>query len=587
MHGIKVRDVLVHGVVLLTYPSLFVTLTSTCPSSQSGDAMQENTGPKTPGNARLQPKVCNKENNASVRKSSVAPHQNPKFGLISPNTKDNDSTRKPSATTLQKTKLVIISANTNGSAPKMSSKKILRSTSKARTSQLQSPIKAVSAEVSKVEPKKPPAVAELSPEQPLLLASPISEEVKTITQHPAGVQGDSPNQSAVATVIISTTSPSSPSSPEPMKEQDSVALPPLAAFDEELHNDSLAAQEKTGLITSLAEEATPVRGEGVKKAQSSPPLCLELMESEHFQAPIDTMNLDSVSARDTDDESLITEHVSIACLEVMPETDNTAARTILFVEEDTQTKGTAEMNVSNVSIDKEGNDEVLTPATVGYWQNAENDAGATIMLPAAIQDGKKEDVKESAAGAQVFMQPLDEQEKEQESNSIFSFLPSLEEQNKADGVPLWSQEEGTSGELFYTMPSSEERQDTEEDTATSVLSPQCSEETAEVTEWHDYEVAPGAFGSKEVDTSANEIVLTLPAEAMGIELIDDNTRKLVTVSKYLQFKESERRVVCTLTEHELKPDYMEILNYLGSKRVQRLLAEGPFDMSVRVLFFSQ
>lgn len=65
--------------------------------------------------------------------------------------------------------------------------------------------------------------------------------------------------------------------------------------------------------------------------------------------------------------------------------------------------------------------------------------------------------------------------------------------------------------------------------------------------------------------------------------IDDRTRKLVESSSYLAFTQNEARVVCTLTGHEVKPDYMDILKYLSSKKVQRLLEHGPFDIEVMAL----
>lgn len=62
---------------------------------------------------------------------------------------------------------------------------------------------------------------------------------------------------------------------------------------------------------------------------------------------------------------------------------------------------------------------------------------------------------------------------------------------------------------------------------------------------------------------------------------DERTRNLVDNSAHLEFTEGEIRVRCTLTGHEIVPDYLEILKYLSSKRVQRLLEDGPFNIEVR------
>ena len=61
-----------------------------------------------------------------------------------------------------------------------------------------------------------------------------------------------------------------------------------------------------------------------------------------------------------------------------------------------------------------------------------------------------------------------------------------------------------------------------------------------------------------------------------------DTRNLVEGSDILEFTEGEKRVLCTVTGQEIIPDCFEILKYLGSKRVQRLLKEGPFNIEVRL-----
>lgn len=76
-----------------------------------------------------------------------------------------------------------------------------------------------------------------------------------------------------------------------------------------------------------------------------------------------------------------------------------------------------------------------------------------------------------------------------------------------------------------------------------------------------------------------EEVLEGVSEKAPLE-IDDRTRKLVESSSYLAFTQNEARVLCTLTGHEVKPDYMDILKYLSSKKVQRLLEHGTFDIQV-------
>lgn len=63
-------------------------------------------------------------------------------------------------------------------------------------------------------------------------------------------------------------------------------------------------------------------------------------------------------------------------------------------------------------------------------------------------------------------------------------------------------------------------------------------------------------------------------------VVDAETETLVEKSKYLHFEEDERIVRCTLTGKKLAPDYVGILNYITSRKVQQLMVEGQFFMSV-------
>ncbi len=63
-------------------------------------------------------------------------------------------------------------------------------------------------------------------------------------------------------------------------------------------------------------------------------------------------------------------------------------------------------------------------------------------------------------------------------------------------------------------------------------------------------------------------------------VVDEETRELVEGSKYLQFADDERRVLCTLTGKKIAPVYDGILLHLGSRKVQQLMVEGAFVMAV-------
>lgn len=76
------------------------------------------------------------------------------------------------------------------------------------------------------------------------------------------------------------------------------------------------------------------------------------------------------------------------------------------------------------------------------------------------------------------------------------------------------------------------------------------------------------------------------ARSSLVEEADEEIRSLVAGSKYLEFAEAGDRVLCTLTGQEVVADYTAILGYLTSGKVQRLMVEGPFVMSVSVLSIS-
>eukprot|EP00752_Nemacystus_decipiens_P005927 g5353.t1 len=59
-------------------------------------------------------------------------------------------------------------------------------------------------------------------------------------------------------------------------------------------------------------------------------------------------------------------------------------------------------------------------------------------------------------------------------------------------------------------------------------------------------------------------------------VVDAETRSLVEESKYLQFADDGRSVLCTLTGKKITPVFDNILLYMGSRKVQRLMVEGPF-----------
>lgn len=175
---------------------------------------------------------------------------------------------------------------------------------------------------------------------------------------------------------------------------------------------------------------------------------------------------------------------------------------------------------------------------------------------------------ESASPAHVVMQ-------EQEENGIRTNdapMPSVLPQNEGDVVPILRPQEEEDAEASV-MPSQPE------DDADVVL---VSQGCAAVTENAPRVVGePGAAGKLEAAADiglGEEKTVAVPGHT-GL-IVDEESRSLVEGSKYLQFEDDERTVLCTLTGKKLAPDYIGILKYMSSRRVQQLIVEGPFSMSV-------
>ncbi|CBJ28190.1 hypothetical protein Esi_0094_0079 [Ectocarpus siliculosus] len=184
------------------------------------------------------------------------------------------------------------------------------------------------------------------------------------------------------------------------------------------------------------------------------------------------------------------------------------------------------------------------------------------------ETGSASGTTQSASPAHVVM-PEEERE-EEHSRTNDDPMPSVLPQNEGDLAPLLPpQEEDPEASVMPSQPEAE-----------ADIAP-VSQGCAVVTE-NAPRVAgePGAAGKLEAAADVGfgeERTVAVPGHA-GL-VVDEETRSLVEGSKYLRFEDDERTVLCTLTGKKLAPDYIGILKYMGSRRVQQLVVEGPVSMS--------
>ncbi|CAN0086908.1 unnamed protein product [Ectocarpus sp. 13 AM-2016] len=178
------------------------------------------------------------------------------------------------------------------------------------------------------------------------------------------------------------------------------------------------------------------------------------------------------------------------------------------------------------------------------------------------------DTTQSASPAHVVIPEEERQEECGRTND--EPMPSVLPQNERDVAPLLPpQEEDPEASVMPSQP---------EDEADIAPVPQGC---VVVTENARRVVGePGAAGKLEAAADVElgkERAVAVPGHA-GL-VVDEETRSFVEGSKYLRFEDDERTVLCTLTDKKLAPDYIGILNYMGSRRVQQLVVEGPVSVS--------
>lgn len=123
------------------------------------------------------------------------------------------------------------------------------------------------------------------------------------------------------------------------------------------------------------------------------------------------------------------------------------------------------------------------------------------------------------------------------------------------------------------MLTSQEKEENDDQAPVS-LSQELAEEVVATEKAHEL-IEEGVDKERREGTGVDVMV---PQHAGSV--VDAETRSLVEESKYLQFADEERSVLCTLTGKKIAPAYDSILLYMGSRKVQQLMVEGPFIVTV-------
>ncbi|CAM9509352.1 unnamed protein product, partial [Pylaiella littoralis] len=212
------------------------------------------------------------------------------------------------------------------------------------------------------------------------------------------------------------------------------------------------------------------------------------------------------------------------------------------------------------------------PTAVESQQQAEQPASMKSQhekseAEASATAAKEEDTVEAS---RVAMSTGSARTEEQQVATPAPSLLSNEEQDKDE-----HQEDECMGNTLMSSSYREEDIDDEDD---NVL--------VTIPKKDDYDVGVTCVSQpEEVVVAAGEeskVVDVMPQHAESV--VDEETKRLVEGSKYLQFEDDERSVLCTLTGKKMAPVYDTIILYIGSRKVQRLMVEGPFVMSVSIHF---
>ncbi|CAM9673727.1 unnamed protein product, partial [Ectocarpus sp. 8 AP-2014] len=317
--------------------------------------------------------------------------------------------------------------------------------------------------------------------------------------------------------------------------------------------------------------------------------------------PEDVVELPSADMKQ--DESVVT-------IMTIPEKENhvtlgASAAIAVSTEPAHMEKERDENPVSSLRSEGERQEETRPQGAVGAPDEGQDEQQQVNEAGACTADPAKQGSGDAQAAPQVVMQPASGEEDEQQQHVVLvqetdaasgttqSASPAhvvmpeeerKEDRSRTNDDPMPSALPQNDGDLAPLLPPQEE------DPEASVMPSQPEDEAdiapvsqgyAVVTENAPRVVGePGAAGKLETAADAGlgeERAVAVPGHA-GL-VVDEETRSLVEGSKYLRLEDDERTVLCTLTGKKLAPDYIGILNYMGSRRVQQLVVEGPVSMS--------
>jgi len=246
-----------------------------------------------------------------------------------------------------------------------------------------------------------------------------------------------------------------------------------------------------------------------------------------------------------------------------------------------------------------GNENAEEQRNQGSHDGVVEDRSEAVQSPqqdrdeAISADSSNHDKTEAAICEQDIVPPAEAGDGEEQQAKILgsSLLPEQGhddgEQQKDDVTAASVVVEESQGDkcLGYAAPAAPSKERVDREDSPAQMPAQQSNEVAVATGKAPEDIEEEAAGAvRKGATSYTRSEGEGTTAVAGLQhvglVVDEETRELVEGSKYLQFADDERRVLCTLTGKKIAPVYDGILLHLGSRKVQQLMVEGPFVMAV-------
>lgn len=340
--------------------------------------------------------------------------------------------------------------------------------------------------------------------------------------------------------------------PEQQQEKNVADVPALSRVMEDIKQ-----QQQKGIEGAMEED-----GSGASESQQQ-------LEENVADPPAISIDLDQRQEEDTDD--------------AMEEGRPTAVESQQQAEQPASMKSQHEESEAEASATAAKEEDTVEASRVAMSTGSARTEEQQVATPAPSllsNEEQDKDVLQDEIMAGLLIEKMkDEQQQEKLASSVLCGGEHVSMAKETATAAVDDMEEHQEDECMgNTLMSSSYREEDIDDEDDNVL--------VTIPKKDDYDVGVTCVSQpEEVVVAAGEeskVVDVMPQHAESV--VDEETKRLVEGSKYLQFEDDERSVLCTLTGKKMAPVYDTIILYIGSRKVQRLMVEGPFVMSVSIHF---